>query len=70
MDIFPILQELSTMKYDLISVRSTRTPYKVSRPVDIYAALRRYTQVAERDPYNQLSVSQRAIARYATSKVD
>ena len=30
------------MKYDLISVRSTRTPYKVSRPVDIYAALRRY----------------------------
>jgi len=30
------------MKYDLISVRSTRTPYKVSRPVDIYAAFRRY----------------------------
>jgi len=30
------------MKYDLISVRSTRTPYKVSRPVDIYAVLKRY----------------------------
>jgi DNA repair protein RadC len=42
MGISPSLQELSTMKYDLISVRSTRTPYKVSRPVDIYAALKRY----------------------------
>ena len=30
------------MKYDLISVRSTRTPYKVSRPVDVYSALKRY----------------------------
>jgi hypothetical protein len=47
------------MKYDLISVRSTRTPYKVSRPVDIYAALRRYTQVYEGDPYNQFPLSQR-----------
>jgi hypothetical protein len=41
MDISPILQELYTMKYDLISVRSTRTPYTVSRPVDIYAELQR-----------------------------
>ena len=30
------------MKYDLITVRSTRTPYKVSRPADVYAALKRY----------------------------
>jgi DNA repair protein RadC len=30
------------MKYDIVSVRSTRTPYKVSRPVDVYAALKRY----------------------------
>jgi hypothetical protein len=64
MDISPILQELSTMKYDLISVRSTRTPYKVSRPVDIYAALRRYanaktanfaeTELALRKPAPQI----------------
>jgi DNA repair proteins len=31
------------MKYDLITVRSTRTPYKVSRPADVYEALKRYT---------------------------
>ena len=30
------------MKYDLITVRSTRTPYKVSRPADVYEALKRY----------------------------
>jgi DNA repair protein RadC len=42
MDISPILQELSTMKYDLISVRSSRQIYKVSRPVDVYAALKCY----------------------------
>jgi DNA repair protein RadC len=30
------------MKYDIISVRSTRTPYKVSRPSDVYGALKRY----------------------------
>lgn len=30
------------MRYDIISVRSTRTPYKVSRPADAYLALRRY----------------------------
>jgi len=30
------------MKYDLITVRSTRTPYKVTRPEDAYAALKRY----------------------------
>ena len=30
------------MKYDLIAVRSTRTPYKVSRPADVYEALKRY----------------------------
>jgi DNA repair protein RadC len=70
MDISAILQELSPMKYDLITVRSTRTPYKVSRPADVYDALKRYTQVAERDPYNQFPLSQRAIARYATSKVE
>jgi len=52
------------MKYDLITVRSTRVPYKVSRPADVYAALKRYTQVARGDPYNQLPLSQRAVARY------
>jgi DNA repair protein RadC len=30
------------MKYDLISVRSSRTVYKVSRPADVYEALKRY----------------------------
>jgi len=30
------------MKYDIISVRSSRQVYKVSRPVDVYAALKRY----------------------------
>jgi DNA repair protein RadC len=30
------------MKYDIISVRSSRTPYKVSSPSDIFAVLRRY----------------------------
>ncbi len=30
------------MKYDLVTVRSTRTPYKVSRPSDVYEALKRY----------------------------
>lgn len=30
------------MKYDLITVRSTRTPYKVSRPSDVYEAIKRY----------------------------
>ena len=30
------------MKYDLITVRSTREPYKVSSPIDVYAALKRY----------------------------
>lgn len=30
------------MQYDIISVRSTRAPYKVSRPSDVYAALKRY----------------------------
>ena len=30
------------MKYDIISVRSTRTTYKVTRPADVYAALKRY----------------------------
>jgi DNA repair protein RadC len=32
------------MKYDIISIRSTRVPCKVSRPVDVYAALRRYAK--------------------------
>ena len=31
------------MKYDILSVRSSRTPYKVSCPSDIYAVLRRYS---------------------------
>jgi hypothetical protein len=30
------------MQYDIISVRSTRTPYKVTRPADVYAALKCY----------------------------
>jgi DNA repair protein RadC len=30
------------MKYDILSVRSSRTPYKVSSPSDIFAVLRRY----------------------------
>ena len=30
------------MKYDILSVRSTRAPYKVSRPADAYEALKRY----------------------------
>jgi len=30
------------MKYDILSVRSTREPYKVTRPADVYAALKRY----------------------------
>ena len=30
------------MKYDLISVRSSRTPYKVTCPTDLYSALKRY----------------------------
>lgn len=30
------------MQYDIISVRSTRTSYKVTRPADVYAALKRY----------------------------
>jgi len=30
------------VQYDIISVRSTRIPYKVSRPADVYAALKRY----------------------------
>jgi DNA repair protein RadC len=42
MDIFHILQEQYAMKYDLITVRSTRTLYKVSRPSDVYEALKRY----------------------------
>lgn len=39
-----ILKELSTMKYDIISVRSSRTVYKVSRPVDVFSVLKRYTK--------------------------
>jgi len=42
MDIYSILQEQYAMKYDLITVRSTRTSYKVSRPADVYEALKRY----------------------------
>jgi len=30
------------MQYDIISVRSTRAPYKVTRPADVYTALKRY----------------------------
>jgi DNA repair protein RadC len=30
------------MKYDIISVRSSRTVYKVSRPVDVFSVLKRY----------------------------
>jgi DNA repair protein RadC len=30
------------MKYDIISVRSSRASYKVSRPADVYVALKRY----------------------------
>lgn len=30
------------MQYDIVSVRSTRTPYKVTRPADVYTALKRY----------------------------
>jgi len=30
------------MQYDIISVRSTRTSYKVTRPADVYTALKRY----------------------------
>jgi DNA repair protein RadC len=30
------------MQYDILSVRSSRTPYKVSSPSDIFAVLRRY----------------------------
>lgn len=30
------------MQYDIISVRSTRTPYRVTRPADVYTALKRY----------------------------
>lgn len=30
------------MKYDIISVRSSRTVYKVTRPADVYAVLKRY----------------------------
>jgi len=30
------------MLYDIVSVRSTRTPYKVTRPADVYEALKRY----------------------------
>jgi DNA repair protein RadC len=30
------------MKYDIISVRSSRTIYKVSRPVDVFSVLKRY----------------------------
>ncbi len=37
------------MKYDLISVRSSRTPYKVSSPADIFKVLKRYSNAkAER----------------------
>jgi hypothetical protein len=41
-----------------------------ARPSDVYEALKRYAQVAEGDPYNQFPLSQRAIARYAASKVE
>jgi len=30
------------MQYDILSVRSSREPYKVSSPSDIYAVLKRY----------------------------
>lgn len=30
------------MQYDIISVRSTRAPYKVTKPADVYTALKRY----------------------------
>lgn len=30
------------MQYDIISVRSSRTVYKVTRPADVYAVLKRY----------------------------
>lgn len=30
------------MKYDIISVRSSRQIYKVTRPADVYSALKRY----------------------------
>lgn len=30
------------MQYDIISVRSSRTVYKVTRPADVYSVLKRY----------------------------
>lgn len=30
------------MKYDILSVRSSRTPYKISRPADLFKVLNRY----------------------------
>jgi DNA repair protein RadC len=42
------------MKYDIISVRSTRTPYKVTRPADVFAVLKRYANAKVESFYSVL----------------